>query len=393
MGSEAAISDAGDAMANMSDAGDDMHGEPDCPWGTEAEYQLLGNIDLLVGGYGTIALATLGVCANILAISVFCKKSFKSNFNNLLIALAVFDLLFLVVCITESIRRTFEDPTANSSSFSGLATQVHHHLFPYFLYPLHNILLTSSIFMTISISIERYLAIFHPLVYRNRSYSWNLSCHILPVLGLSVIINAPKFFESEVIYDGENSRIGLTEMRFDRNYAVYYQNWTRFLVLGLVPMLLLIFLNVRVFIAIHSRKSSSKEMTYSTILLLIVAIFILCHMPRVALNIYEVFDHEQISECGPPVWSMIFNVFSNGVLPALNSTINFFIYFLAGKKFRRSLLNFVFCRDDRQDNVLSKTSFRTADTRVVGQCEEAAKKVKEIMEMKKSGVSRSASLA
>merc|ERR1712123_192300 len=400
MGSEAAISDAmanmseaGDTMANMSDVGDEMHGEPDCPWGTDAEYQLLGNIDLLVGGYGTIALATLGVCANILAISVFFKKSFKSNFNNLLVALAVFDLLFLVVCITESIRRTFEDPTANSSSFSGLATQVHHHLFPYFLYPLHNILLTSSIFMTISISVERYLAIFHPLVYRNRSYSWNLSCHILPVLGLSVIINAPKFFESEVIYDGENSRIGLTEMRFDRNYAVYYQNWTRFLVLGLVPMLLLIFLNVRVFIAIHSRKSSSKEMTYSTILLLIVAIFILCHMPRVALNIYEVFDHEQISECGPPVWSMIFNVFSNGVLPALNSTINFFIYFLAGKKFRRSLLNFVFCRDDRQDNVVSKTSFRTADTRVVGQCEEAAKKVKEIMEMKKSGASRSASLA
>ena len=70
------------------------------------------------------------------------------------------------------------------------------------------------------------------------------------------------------------------------------------------------------------------------------------------------------------------------------------LYLLLGwEKFRRSLLNFVFCRDDRQDNVLSKTSFRTADTRVVGQGEEAAKKVKEIMEMKKSGVSRSVSLA
>ena len=166
----------------------------------------------------------------------------------------------------------------------------------------------------------------------------------------------------------------------------------RFLVLGLVPMLLLIFLNVRVFIAIHSRKSSSKEMTYSTILLLIVAIFILCHMPRVALNIYEVFDYEQISECGPPVWSMIFKNFSNDILPALNSTINFFIYFLAGKKFRRSLLNLAFCRNDRQDTILSKTSFRTADTRVAGHAEEAAKKVKEIIEMKKTGVSRSSSI-
>jgi len=365
---------------------------PGCPSGSFEAYQLLGNIDLLVGGYGTLALSTLGVCANILAISVFCNKSFKSNFNNLLIALAVFDLLFLVVCITESVRRTFEDHSANTSSFSGLATQIHHRLFPYFLYPLHNILLTCSIFMTISISIERYLAIFHPLVYRNRSYSWNLSCHILPVLGLSVLINAPKFLESQVIYDGENSRILPTEMRFDRNYSIYYQNWTRFLVLGLVPMLLLIFLNVRVFIAIHSRKSSSKEMTYSTILLLIVAIFILCHMPRVALNIYEVFDYEQISECGPPIWSMIFKVFSNDILPALNSTINFFIYFLAGKKFRRSLLNLVFCQNDRQDNILSKTSFRTADTRVAGHAEEAAKKVKEIIEMKKTGVSRSSSI-
>jgi len=341
-----------------------------CSEATDDEYALLGNIDVLVGGYGTIGLATLGVCANILAILVFCKKSFKSNFNNLLIALAVFDLLFLVVCITESVRRTFEDQLANSSSLSGLATQVHHHLFPYFLYPLHNILLTCSIFMTISISIERYLAIFHPLVYRNRSYSWNLSCHILPVLLLSVIINAPKFFESEVIHIDGGSYIGLTAMRMDRDYAVYYQNWTRFLALGLVPMLLLIFLNVRVFMAINSRRSSSKEMTYSTILLLIVAIFILCHMPKVALNFYEVLDIERIEQCGPPVWSLIFSVFSNGLLPALNCTINFFIYFLAGKKFRTSLLNLLLCRDDNQETVLSKTSFRTADTRLVIQTDE-----------------------
>eukprot|EP00092_Neocalanus_flemingeri_P036969 GFUD01040248.1.p1 GENE.GFUD01040248.1~~GFUD01040248.1.p1 ORF type:complete len:384 (+),score=91.46 GFUD01040248.1:150-1301(+) len=368
-----------------------------CSEGTEDDYVLLGNIDMLVGGYGTIGLATLGVCANILAISVFCKKSFKSNFNNLLIALAVFDLLFLVVCITESVRRTFEDADANSSSFSGFATQVHHHLFPYFLYPLHNILLTCSIFMTISISIERYLAIFHPLVYRNRSYSWNLSCHILPVLALSVIINIPKFFESGVVYDtiSGNSKIGITELRYDRNYVIYYQNWFRFLVLGLVPMLLLIFLNLRVFMAINSRKSSSKEMTYSTILLLIVAIFILCHLPRVALNFHEVLEFEQIDQCGPPVWSLIFSVFSNSLLPAINSTINFFIYFLAGKKFRKSLLNLVFCQDDRQDTVLSKTSFRTADTKLVGtNTDEAAKKVKEIIELEKNCVSkRSSSIA
>ena len=157
----------------------------------------------------------------------------------------------------------------------------------------------------------------------------------------------------------------------------------RFLVLGLIPMALLIFLNVRVFIAIHSRKSSSKEMTYSTILLLIVAIFIICHVPRVALNIYEVFDYEQISICGPPFWSVVFQVFSNGILPALNSAINFFIYFLAGRKFRNSLMNLLLCRNDATMNVVSKTSFRTADTKLIAGNEETARKIKDVIEMKK----------
>ena len=70
----------------------------ECPEEDDNSWEQLENISLWVGGYGTIVLATMGVCANILAICVFCNKTFKSNFNNLLIALAVFDLLFLVVC-------------------------------------------------------------------------------------------------------------------------------------------------------------------------------------------------------------------------------------------------------------------------------------------------------
>jgi len=325
-----------------------------CSEATDAEYALLGDIDVLVGGYGTIGLATLGVCANILAILVLCKKSFKSNFNNLLIALAVFDLLFLVVSITESIRRTFEPRVTNSSTISGLVTQLHHHLFPYFLYPLHNILLTCSIFMTVSISIERYLAIFHPFVYQKRKCISSLSFHIIPVIILAVLINIPKFLESKVGFEDQTTWIEITDMRKSFEYTLYYQHWTRFLILGIIPLILLTFLNFR--IVIHTKRSNSKERTYSTILLLIVAIFILCHMPKVALNFYEVLDIERIEQCGPPVWSLIFNVFSNGLLPALNCTINFFIYFLAGRKFRISLFKMCKYRNEQEGTVVSKFS-------------------------------------
>ena len=55
--------------------------------------------------------------------------------------------------------------------------------------------------------------------------------------------------------------------------------------LGVVPLLLLIFLNIRVFFAINRRKSSSRDRNYSTILLLIVVIFIICHTPRSASSL------------------------------------------------------------------------------------------------------------
>ena len=139
-----------------------------CHLASEEEAAVLGRLSAVVEGYLSVSLATAGILANILAIWVFSRRTFKSNFNNLLISLAICDLLFLVICITESVRRTFQDHKGNSTTLGGLMTQVHHHLLPHFLYPLHNILLSTSIFMTVSISIERYLAIFHPLVYRNR---------------------------------------------------------------------------------------------------------------------------------------------------------------------------------------------------------------------------------
>ena len=134
----------------------------------ESSYALLGTMEYVVGGYVTILLAVVGVVANIMAVMVLGNKGVRNNFNYLLISLAVFDLLFLLLSIVESVRRSFEDRVANGTEVGGLVTQYHHHLFPYFLHPLHNILFTCSIFMTISISIERYLVIFHHSYHKKR---------------------------------------------------------------------------------------------------------------------------------------------------------------------------------------------------------------------------------
>ena len=126
-------------------------------------------LSLIFEGYLSSIIAVVGLFANIMAISVFCRKTLRTNFTHLLVALAVFDFLFLLLTISENVRRNFEPQIANASHGLGhRMTRVHHSLFPLFLYPVSNILLSCSILMTVSISIERYLALFHPVVYKYR---------------------------------------------------------------------------------------------------------------------------------------------------------------------------------------------------------------------------------
>jgi len=70
-------------------------------------YALLGTIDYVVGGHMTIMLAVVGVVTNIMAVMVLASRGVRINFNYLLICLAVFDLLFLLLSIAESVRKTF----------------------------------------------------------------------------------------------------------------------------------------------------------------------------------------------------------------------------------------------------------------------------------------------
>jgi len=333
----------------------------DCPEYQDEDYELLDRMEQYLGVYFSTFLAAFGIIANIAAILIFSKKSFKSNFNNLLVALAVADLLFLVLSVIDSVAKCLHPLRAHW--LAGWIIELHVHLYPYFLWPLHNILYSAGIFMTISISIERYLAIYSPLIYRNRSSSWNLIFHILPVMAVSLVINIPKFLESKIVYDPNSTLtdIDITDLRLSEHYVFYYQNLTRLVLLGLVPLILLTFLNVRVYSAIQERKTNIKEKTYSVILLIIVSIFILCNVPRVVFNVYEnsVFHNRN---CEPPLWSHYFYILSNRLLPILNATVNFFIYFFTAKKFRKALFNTLLCKKEPLPGVVSKTSFRTGET-------------------------------
>ena len=84
------------------------------------------------------------------------KPEMRSNFNSLLVALALLDIGVVVTSIWDySLVKMFRsDPI------------LYTYMFPHFWYPLKNIIMTWTIFLTMGLSTERYLAVCRPIFYR-----------------------------------------------------------------------------------------------------------------------------------------------------------------------------------------------------------------------------------
>ncbi len=88
--------------------------------------------------------------------------------------------------------------------------------------------------------------------------------YLVPAILLSLAFNVPKFFEATVVYDDDDGddtggggngteedsrpapRIGVTDMRKSPAYSAY-NNWSRFILLGLLPFALLVFFNAMIY--------------------------------------------------------------------------------------------------------------------------------------------------
>ena len=93
--------------------------------------------------------------------------------------------------------------------------------------------------------------------------------YILPVIGISVLLNIPKFLESETIVtydhnaDGSNitqTRVGVTSLRTHPDYITYYTMWTRLLATGIFPLAMLAILNTKIYLALRRSKAQLRSM-------------------------------------------------------------------------------------------------------------------------------------
>ena len=137
--------------------------------------------------------------------------------------------------------------------------------------------------MTVAIAWERYIAVHYPLDYNqamNDSHAVRkrLLKYVGPVFALALLFNVPKFFEATVRWmpvapassasggagnaTAPSSPLNVLyyepslEVAALRTHPLYsaYNNWSRLLVLGILPFCLLVFFNTKIYNDIVERR-------------------------------------------------------------------------------------------------------------------------------------------
>jgi hypothetical protein len=282
-------------------------------------------------------ICTIGIVGIILTVIVLSRKTMSTSTNSYLISLAMSDLAFLLIMAASFIE-------------TKLTKEVHYHYRVIMSYV--NILLCAflfgSVWLTVMLAIERYIAICHPL--RAMGICTVIRARIIIVLIFiwSFLFRVPEFFKFKqyTFYDhciGKDVPVlEPTDLAFNETFRHLYY-WTDCFLLVVLPFSLLLFLNVCLIREIHRSTNylryhlasdsnvqtiiTGEEMKITMMLISVVVVFFICEAPYVILLVGKRLNPDKHFQH----LYLITNI--TVLLLALRSSFNFILYCWFSEKF------------------------------------------------------------
>ncbi|KAK3858561.1 hypothetical protein Pcinc_035259 [Petrolisthes cinctipes] len=282
----------------------------------------------------------LGMLGNIVSITVLSRPKMRSSINCCLIGLTSFDLIVVTTSILMFGLQDVSDYTDKMSWYT-------HGVFPRvtpIIFPLALIAQTGSVYLTVTVTVERYIAVCQPLKARFLCTYGRARTYVLCVALFSFLYNLPRFWEvtyteciiSEEIWFGT---VDATDLRRNEYYVSIYIMWMYLFVMYLIPFLSLIIFNYFIYKRVRQANEERQQLTrlqkkeigLAVMLLVVVSVFFLCNLLAFIINLLEMMGIE-INEL----------TLTSNLLVTINSSVNFIIYCIFGQKFRRMVLK-MFC--------------------------------------------------
>ena len=326
---------------------------------------------IIVNIYIVGFLCLVGFIGNALSIVVLNRDHDKKNTTNwLLQTLALVDTFYLLACVFIQILKTINEET---DWIPGLQS-----VFPYiepYSWAFASIAQTVTVWTVVLVTVDRYIAVCKPLKAQLRSLQ-RAKIAVVCVTIAAILYNLPRFFERKFIFETDcwgNHLVKTkkTSLRESREYFLVYKTICYFVFRTIGPLLMLIILNLRLIKALHAVRRKQKDMNKTSkhrenitlMLVVVVSIFIICELPDLILRIVATLGEFLSNMAIDYIILKYINVFTNLML-AVNSSINFLIYCLIGKKFRKILAEMYACRHGRSGrSEMSETEPLTLTTR------------------------------
>ncbi|CAG2103960.1 unnamed protein product [Medioppia subpectinata] len=296
----------------------------------------------------------IGVIGNSITIVIMTRRKMRSSTNSYLAALATFDMLYLIFIFYLSL-----------SAYPNIK-DVQYYYYWYF-WPFAIMIAdassNTSIWLTVTFTIERYIAVCHPIRGKVLCTESRAKRVILCVFLICFTFTLPTPFEWVVVEKNstETGRVYLQAIfselgQNDLYRTVYY--YLNVLLFALIPFLSLAIFNAFLIRSVHvSRKqrntmiqgeasakmdpTTKQESRITIMLIAVVILFLMCQLPTASVLIYSVFYNVEAEETNTGcLMRGLGNIFN--FLLAINATGNFVLYCLLSQKYRRTFLA-IFC--------------------------------------------------
>ena len=234
--------------------------------------------------------------------------------------------------------------------------------------------LQNTTYQIVAMTIDKFIAIKWPHKAATYSTPRRAKFSVIVIYISAIIYNLPHLFLSRLI--GTNCVVYVV----GRVYAKVH-SWITFAINGIVPFVLLIFMNLTI---VHSVKQSHKrfgnqttdptlprqqsatqmkqrlrknaENQLTVMLLLVTTLFLVLMVPSCARYLYFTYINRNTPE--KQADAMLFYYISSRLF-FTNSGINFFLYCISGKRFRDDLRDILYCKRNgtpKTKNEMSITS-------------------------------------
>jgi len=235
-------------------------------------------------------ICAFGIAGILLTLVVLSRKSMRTSTNCYLMALSVADLAFLVL-----LASLFTHGAAHLSQTF--------HIYAAYAVVLTNVTLMASIWLTVLLAIERYVAICRPFLAARVCTVPVAVSAISAVFGLAFLSRLPNFWEHRITWyrDPTNNRsvayVEMTDLAVDEVYVRLYPWLIDCFLASVVPFVSLLVLNVSLvrevrrstrYLQHHVTAVSSttqrEEMQISVMLIGIVVVFFVCQVDSVSVS-------------------------------------------------------------------------------------------------------------